>query len=295
MKIRWFFVLFLTFFCISVSAQYTRGKVVEGEKIASKVLGKDVRYTVYLPFDYDSSERYYPVVYLLHGFGDNDMGWVQFGEINMLCDKAIAENEIPPMIIVMPDAGVSFYVNNYDGSVSYEDFFIKEFMPYIESEYRIRTDRRYRGVAGLSMGGFGTLNYSLKYPDLFSGAAALSSGVFTDEEILAMEPEEWDNLLRKVYGDKPTDENSFSEHYQANNILGIIKNINPDTLKSSRFYIDCGDDDFLIKGNMALHSLMIDKGINHEFRVRNGSHQWSYWRTGIIEGLKFIGESFHQP
>ena len=99
------------------------GKVVEHLTIKSQILGKNVAYTLYLPPDYESSRRSYPVVYLLHGYTDDDTGWIQFGEVNRYADKAIASGEIPPMIIVMPDGGVSWYINNYDGAVKYEDFF----------------------------------------------------------------------------------------------------------------------------------------------------------------------------
>src|SRR6056297_1548264 len=155
-------VLITGFSCASI-AQVSRGKVVEGLTIESRLLDKEVRYSIYLPFDYETSQRYYPVVYLLHGYTDNDMGWIQFGEAHLKADQAIAQGKIPPMIIVMPDAGVSWYINNYDNSVPYEDFFFDEFMPHVESKYRIRQKKRYRGVAGLSMGGYGALVYSLKH------------------------------------------------------------------------------------------------------------------------------------
>jgi len=156
------------------------GKVIEEAAVKSSILNKAVRYTVYLPADYDRSERTYPVVYLLHGFTDDNTGWLQFGEINRYADKAIAEGIIPPMIIVMPNGDSSFYINSYDGKEKYEDFFIREFMPSIEKTYRIKADKRYRGIAGLSMGGYGSLIYSLKYPQLFAAAAPLSAAVFDD-------------------------------------------------------------------------------------------------------------------
>lgn len=288
-------VFSLLFFCVCLFGQYSRGKVLEGQIIKSEILGNDVRYTVYLPFDYDLSERYYPAVYLLHGFTDNDMAWIQFGEANILCDKAIAQSEIPPIILIMPDAGVSWYINNYNDSVKYEDFFVKEFIPFIESKYRIRTETRYRGVAGLSMGGYGALIYSLKYPEMFTACAAFSAGVSIRERILEMNLEDWNRVYGEVYGKDITGEERLTGHLLENNVLEIVRNIDPGKLSSSRFYIDCGDDDFLIEGNMQLHSLMIEKEIEHEFRIRDGGHQWSYWRSGLINGLKYIGTSFHQP
>ncbi|HEY6187764.1 MAG TPA: alpha/beta hydrolase-fold protein [Pyrinomonadaceae bacterium] len=275
-------------------SQVPRGVVKEGLTIDSKTLGKPVRYTVYLPSDYESSARYYPVVYLLHGYTDNDMGWMQFGEAQMIADEAIAERKIPPMILVMPDAGVSWYINNFDNSVRYEDFFIKEFIPFIESRYRIRTEKRFRGVAGLSMGGYGSLVYALKHPDMFAACAAFSAAIFTDEEIVAEKDDRWANVLGVVYGPKLKGKDRLTEHYKSNAPIHILRSSSPDKLRGLRLYLDCGDDDFLYKGNSAFHVLLRDVGMPHEYRVRDGGHTWSYWRSGLADGLKFIGASFHQ-
>src|SRR6476620_5269863 len=176
------------------------GKVIEEATVRSSILNKAVRYTIYLPADYDRSERTYPVVYLLHGFTDDNTGWLQFGEINRYADKAIADGTIPPMIIVMPNGDSSFYINSYDGKEKYEDFFIKEFMPSIEKTYRIKAEKKYRGVAGLSMGGYGTLIYALKYHDLFAAAAPLSAAVWNDDEIIHMSEEQWRNTNGQLFG-----------------------------------------------------------------------------------------------
>src|SRR5258705_8851093 len=176
-------VLIKTTFCIfsvclfHFATAQPMGKVIEEKTVKSTILNKPVKYTIYLPADYDRSERSYPVVYLLHGYSDDQTGWLQFGEINRYADKAIADGIIPPMIIVMPNGDSSFYINSYDGKEMYEDFFIKEFMPSIEKTYRIKAEKKYRGVAGLSMGGYGSLIYALKYPQLFAAAAPLSAAV----------------------------------------------------------------------------------------------------------------------
>ena len=279
---------------MSLTAQVSRGKVLEGLKMESKILGKEVRYTVYLPFDYETSERYYPIVYLLHGYTDNDMGWIQFGEVNMLADDAIAEHEIPPMILVMPDAGVSWYINNYDGSINYEDFFIQEFMPSIESKYRIRKEKRYRGVAGLSMGGFGTLVYALRHTELFAACAAFSPAIYPKEVFTTIPQQWWEPAWGEVYGHNLEGKSRITDNYLKYNPLEFIPKANIEKLRSVRIYIDIGDDDHLYKGSDRLHSLLRDLKIPHEYRVRDGRHSWTYWRSGIIDGLKFIGMSFHQ-
>ncbi|UTA68830.1 esterase family protein [Emticicia sp. 21SJ11W-3] len=286
-----FIVLFVF---LSLTALAQKGTVKESLTIPSTILGKDVKYNIYLPADYQASNRSYPILYLLHGFGDDETGWVQFGEANSIADRMIENGEAAPMIIAMPDGGVTGYVNSFDGKVRYEDFFINEFIPYIESHYRVRSQKRYRAIAGLSMGGYGTLIMSTKHPDLFAAAAPLSAGVRTDDEVLAMPDAQWASSYAQRYGSNLVGAARLNAHYQKNSILKIVETANPDEIKKVRYYIDCGDDDFLIKGNMALHALMIDKKIPHEFRVRQGGHTWTYWRTALPEVLKFVSESFHQ-
>ncbi|HMO40112.1 MAG TPA: alpha/beta hydrolase-fold protein [Saprospiraceae bacterium] len=270
------------------------GKVMEGQTITSKILGKPVRYSVYLPADYDHSDRMYPVVYLLHGYTDNDSGWLQFGEVNRYADQGIAEGTLPPMIIIMPDAGVSWYINSYDGAVKYEDFFIQEFMPQIEKTWRIKAEKQFRGVAGLSMGGYGTLIYALKYPELFAAAAPLSAAVSDDESMRTMDDNTWAQIFGQLFGRKLSGTDRLTAAWYANSPLKIIEEKPLESLRQVRYWIDCGDDDFLTIGNSQLHIALTRKGVPHEFRVRDGGHTWTYWRTGITDALQFIGDSFRR-
>ncbi len=284
--------LLLTLLTFGLIAQH--GTLKESLKMKSTILGHDVEYSVYLPFDYGTSNRSYPVLYLLHGYSDDETGWVQFGESNYIADRAIASGDAPPMIIVTPDAGVSWYINSYDGKVNWEDFFINEFILNVEKGFRIRSKKEFRAIAGLSMGGHGSLIMATKHPEIFAACAPLSAAVFLDDEMKEMPSERWDNLFEVCFGKTMDGQDRLDEHYFQNSILEIIEKGDAEKLKSVRYYIDCGDDDFLIKGNMALHALMIDKKIPHEFRVRDGGHTWTYWRTALPEVLKFVGESFHR-
>jgi len=257
-------------------------------------MNKNVAYTVYLPYDYETSSRTYPVVYLLHGYTDDNTGWLQFGEINRYADKAIAEGIIPPMIIVMPNGDSSWYINSYDGKENYEDFFVKEFMPTVEKEYRIKAEKKYRGVAGLSMGGYGTLILSLKHPELFSAAAPLSAAVFDDEIMSTTADDRYETVFGQLYGRGLQGKDRLNTNWYANSVLKIVEIKTADELKKVRYWIDCGDDDGLTKGNCLLHLALVDKKVPHEYRIRDGGHSWTYWRTGITDALKFIGDSFHQ-
>ena len=286
----------LLFFALLTSNLFAQnmGKVSEGKLIKSTILNKDVRYTIYLPPGYETSERTYPVVYLLHGYSDDDTGWLQFGEINRLADKAINDGTIPPMIIVMPDGFVSFYMNSYDGKEKYEDFFMQEFMPKVEGMYRIKAKKQYRAIAGLSMGGFGSLNYALKYPELFAAAAPLSAAIWDDNAIENAPQADWDRAYGQLFGRDLKGKERLTKSWYDNSALKIVETKSADDLKKVRYWIDCGDDDFLMKGNCLLHIAMTEKKIPHEFRMREGAHNWDYWRSGIIPALEFIGKSFHQ-
>ncbi|WP_297089642.1 alpha/beta hydrolase family protein [uncultured Draconibacterium sp.] len=284
-------LLFFIIFCLCISTGYAQsGKVLESLKFESKVVDYPVAYSVYLPPDYESSNRSYPVLYLLHGYSDDETGWIQFGEANSIADRGIVAGDFPPCIIVMPDGKVSWYVNSADGKDRWEDMFIQEFIPFVEQKYRIRQKKEFRAIAGLSMGGNGALLLAMKHTDLFSSCVAMSAGTFTDEEILAND--KYDHYFGSIYGAKK--ENAVSEHWKANSPLHLLDTVDKLKLNSVRWYIDCGDDDFLYKGNAALHVKMKDLGIQHEFRVRNGGHEWSYWRTGLFDGLQFISAKFRR-
>lgn len=286
-------VFFLGFLLYLTEAFPQSGKVIESLTFNSKS-GVKMNYTVYLPADYATSQRSYPVVYLLHGYSDNETGWIQFGEANSIADKGIAEGKISPCIIVMPDGKLTWYCNSFDKKILWEDIFINELMPFVEKEYRIRSSKEYRAIAGLSMGGYGALKLSMRHTDIFSCCVALSSGTFTDEEITGKSGKEFEMYFAGLFGDKLEGSARLNEAWKANNPLDLIHSVPLDKLKTVRYWIDCGDDDFLFNGNSVLHIEMRKLGLPHEYRVRNGGHQWSYWRSGLETGLEYIGQGFHR-
>lgn len=287
-------VLILFSIVISSFAQNTRGTVKEGLTIDSKILGKQVNYTIYLPSDYETSSRYYPVVYLLHGHGDNHMGWIQFGEANLVADEGIANREFPAMILAMPDGGVSYYINSYDNKVRYEDFFIQEFIPFIEETYRIRSEKQYRGIAGLSMGAFGTLNFALKFPEKFAACVAFSPVLFSEYYMKETEDNKFNSYYTPLFGSNEKGDKRLTDHYRKNNPFDFTRTKDKGAYDNLRIYIDCGDDDYLTDDNCRFHIHLNQMKIKHEFRMRDGVHGWTYWRSGLSSGLKFIGESFHK-
>lgn len=274
------------------SYSHAQSVVIESESLNSKIINKDIKYSVYLPDGYESSKRMYPVVYLLNGFTGNEIDWIQFGDMQKIVDEGIASGEIPPMVIIMPDGDDRLYMNNHDNSYRYGDMFIEELMPFVEEKYRIRAEKQFRGISGLSMGGAGTLRFAMLYPELFGAAAAYSSAVGTDQEMISGGQQGFDGYWGRVLGTGLKAEARLSDYYRKNSILDIAKTADVNKLNSVRIYFDCGDDDFLAVGNASLHIEMLDRGIRHEYRVRDGAHNWDFWRTSLPIGLKFIGEGF---
>ena len=280
-------LLLLSFFVLTFSFGQS-GKVMDNLSVNSKILKGERNYAIYLPPDYDTSSRSYPVLYLLHGYTDDHTGWVQFGEVLHIADKAILSGDATPMIIVMPDAdtGLPGYTNAISGNWNYEDFFFKELMPQVEERFRIKKKKQFRAIAGLSMGGGGTFLYALHRPDLFSSAAPLSAWM-GPQTLLEMN----DFAKRENMKFNEADLESFLDR---NNPLRLVDSMSKEVLNSVRWYIDCGDDDFLYEGNSTMHIKMRKKEVNHEYRVREGGHTWDYWRSALPTVLAFISKRFHQ-
>ncbi|MDR3285935.1 MAG: esterase family protein [Prevotellaceae bacterium] len=272
---------------VSAFAQQQHGRIFDDKIFKSSILGRDVNYTIYLPPDYETSSRKYPVLFLLHGYSDDHTGWMHYGEMNRIADELIGEGKISPMIIVVADAKKTWYINNYINTERFEDMYITEFIPHIEKTYRARQNKLGRAIGGLSMGGYGSLLYALKYTDMFSVCVAMSAAVFTDDELKARFTEGESYGYKELFGG--TAEN-LSEHWHKNSIIDIVKNLPDDKKKSVKFYIDCGDDDFLYCGNSTLHIVMRDLKVDHEYRVRDGAHSWAYWRQCLYDGLIYINK-----
>ena len=281
--------LFLSVFVFWLSSIYSQsGVVMDNLYLDSKILNGERKYAVYLPPDYQTSKRDYPDLYLLHGAGDDQTGWVQFGEVLHLADKSIKSGKATPMVIVMPDAqtGQKGYFNSIDKKWNYEDFFFQEFVPFVEKKYRIKPTKRFRAIAGLSMGGGGSFIYALRHPEIFSSSCPLSGdmGSLSYDDFYQKNIEKLTNYSREyIY-------NYYSNH----NALSLIKNQTNEKLRSVSWYLDCGDDDFLYEGNSMVHIALKKRDITHEYRVRDGAHNWTYWRNALPSVLMFVSETFHQ-
>ena len=257
------------------------------------------RMTVYTPAGYEDSQESYPVLYLLHGAGGDENAWSELGRAVQILDNLIAQGKAKPMIVVMPNGNGgqeavpgeypnSMYKPSFMNPKTMEGSFEKAFpdiMNYVETHYRTVNDKAHRAIAGLSMGGYGSFLYSLHHPDMFCACAPLSAAVFSDEVMALRKEQSNKDLFYRLYG--PDD-----KHWEKNSVLKILSEWDQENLPRVRYYIDCGDDDGLLAGNFEVHRIMQEKGIKHEFRVRNGGHTWTYWRTALPKVLKFVSDAF---
>lgn len=288
-KIATIILCLLTTF--QVAAQFNPGgqSKLKIDTIHSKVLNTDRAYTVYLPKSYENNPtKKYPVLYLLHGMLDTNKGWYERGHLKDVMDQLTASGEATEMIIVTPNAGGNIYEEVWNGYFdmpgwNYETFFFTEFLPHIENTYRITADKQHRAIAGLSMGGGGSTSYAQRHSDKFGAVYAMSA--------LMAVPELWESRPQKP-GSKMY---ILGESVTENNCIDFVKNADDKTkeqLRSVAWFIDCGDDDFLLDRNLEFNIAMRKAKIPHEFRVRDGGHTWEYWHSALYTCLPYVSRVF---
>jgi enterochelin esterase-like enzyme len=269
-----------------------KGTIYKEIKFKSAILGYEVKYAVYLPPDYATSEKHYPVLYLLHGYKGNHTSWVKQGGIGKIMDTGIAKGEIEPMIVIIPDGKYYWYINDYQSKARYEDFMFKEFLTFIDSTYKTFPDKEHRAVAGLSMGGYGSLVWAMKHPDKFSYCVALSDAMFTNDGLISM-PNQLYKYMSLLYGAPGAiGNNRITQHFTENSPVDLAKTLPADSLNTVKWFIDCGNQDQLREVNKTLHDIFTERNIDHIYHARDGRHDWKFWNEGIYKGLRFMSEGF---
>jgi putative tributyrin esterase len=251
--------------------------------LRSKILSRSVAYCVLLPPSYDAEKnRRFPVLYFLHGLGDNEQMFFRSGGWNLIQDLW-ERHELGDFLIVTPAAGASFYLNSRDGRYRYEDFLLQEFLPFIEHRYRIRASRASRGIAGISMGGYGALHLAFGRPDLFGAVATHSAAIVAQLPAIQTQIESRGPLgfFADVFG-SPVDR----AFWDRNDPLALARAAN---LAGLKIYFDCGsqDDYGFDSGAQALHNLLVSRKVPHEFHLYPGRHSWSYFAEHLPASLEF--------
>lgn len=284
-------VALLSLFCLGANAQQWGGPQsrILTDSVYSKTLKAYRAYNVFLPQSYEvDTTRKYPVLYLLHGMLDTNAGWTMRGHLKDVMDQLVASGETCEMIIVTPNAGGNIYAGVWNGYFNmegwaYEDFFFGEFLPYIEKTYRVIADKQHRAIAGLSMGGGGATSYAQRHSDMFCAAYAMSAlmSIPKGAENPTADPNDKMSILtRSVIAHSCTDYVTEADDGRKAE------------LRSVRWFVDCGDDDFLLDRNIEFYQSMRNAGIPCQFRVRDGGHTWEYWHSALYTCLPFMQRCF---
>jgi len=257
--------------------------------INSRILKQSIHYCVQLPPDYDTNDakqRLYPVLYFLHGLGQNEQMLFSTGGWSLIEDLR-RQHKISDFLIVAPEGGRSFYINSADNSLRYGDFFLQEFIPHIESRYRVRPGRQGRAITGVSMGGYGAMRFAFAHPALFSAVSAQSAALITQtpQELGAAGPSNGSlgRLLGSAFG-QPIN----LPHWNQNSVFVLAKK-NESGLHRLAIYFNCGQrDDFGFEdGAAALHQQLQAEGVRHEYRSYPGDHSLTYFLSHMGEVMEF--------
>lgn len=261
----------------SPSGVKTGNSLALEQRLKSTMMGREMPYRVILPTKYSAlkqSDPGYPVIYLLHGLTGHYSNWT---DKTKLAEYAAGHK----FIIVTPEGDNGWYSDSITtANDRYESYIVKELIPEIDKNYRTLADSEHRVIAGLSMGGYGSLKFGLKYPEMFSligsfsGALGAASYSATTAGMLI------GGGIDKIFG--PLD----SESRKANDIFRMVREVTPEKLKVMPFvYQSCGTEDFLIQNNRDFLALLNEKKVPHEYREFPGGHDWFFWDDQVREFL----------
>lgn len=267
-------------------------RLLEEQTYQSTLLQRPMNYAVLLPEDYDKSKDPFPVVYLLHGFGDNETAWYKDGLIQFYSDRDADTNG--PMIFVMPEAFNTYYVNRYNGSYPMMDALVTELVPAIDSLFRTIPDAQHRAVMGYSMGGYGAVILPAKNPDVFKTGVSMSMSFRTDSQYIAEPQDVFDYQWGKVFGGAGKQGNErLTDYFIQNSPFHFFSDPANQYLWGLNYFFTCGDEEeTLDETNDALHEILDSLDYPHVYRKKHGGHTWDYWHHELPEALKFISCAF---
>jgi S-formylglutathione hydrolase FrmB len=269
---------------------------IDCSALNSRILKQVVHYCVYLPAGYDAGAtqhpaRRYPVLYFLHGLGDNEQTLFNSGGWTLL-DDLRNQHKMGDFLIAAPEGHRTFYINSADGSVRYNDFFLQEFIPQIEAKYRIVPGRAGRAIGGISMGGYGAIRFAFAHPELFSAVSAQSAALITESpqtlDSASQSGAQMSGVLAPVFG-KPINVPHWNE-----NSPFVLARKNAAALRKMAIYFNCGQDDNygFEKGAAALHEELQKEGIKHEYHPYSGDHSLTYFLSHFAEVMEFHSKAF---
>ncbi|MBI4456922.1 MAG: hypothetical protein HY644_13635 [Acidobacteria bacterium] len=264
---------------------------VEFKSVDSQVLAQAVNYAIYLPASYADGKNSYPVIIFLHGLFEDERRWAEKGGKEVL-DRLIAEKKMGEVVLAIPDGGRSFYTNAFDGGKKYEDFLVREFVPFVESHYRVKPGPKWRALSGSSMGAYGALKIGMKHPEMFSSVSAHGAVLiskFPDTDTIQPNTREarYLQILEGPFG-KPF----RRDYWESENPIRLAEH--PEKFRNVKLYFDCGDRDRygFDEGARELHRLLDEKGFPHEFAILPGDHGWEFLKQYMDRSLVFHWKYF---
>ncbi|WP_309472259.1 alpha/beta hydrolase-fold protein [Paenibacillus sp. YN15] len=267
----------------SPSAKPSVGGIVKEEVISSSpdvrkltfksnALGKDKRFNIYLPPGYSSGSDAYPVLYMIHGTGNNENQWMPDLGLDTAADKLIGENRIRPLIIVTPQIDSSYGLNSEEKGL-YSDYLTQDLVSFVDKHFRTLPSREDRYIGGLSMGGFAALNNAFRHPELFSKVGGHSPALWMDYWADTGDLQAW------LYPDEET--------RKARDPLSLAETADFEDLT---VFLDSGKHDGyrFYEGSELLYNKLLEKGIQVEYHLWDGEHTKNYWSSHTEDYLMFF-------
>ena len=248
-------------------------------EVMSRAMNRSIKNVVVMPSSYcdDHQETRYPVLYLLHGATGCYSDWSKKADLHGLADRY-------DVIIVCPDGQDSWYFDSpVDPEMQFETYVSKELVEHIDSHYRTHAHRYMRAITGLSMGGHGALFLAWRHPDVFWSCGSMSGNMD-----ITQFPDSWH--IKDRLGDYESHRQRWRDHAVCNLVDRLKTGNAPEPPQN--IIIDDGLNDIFIKNNIALHDLLVEKGIDHDFTVRPGRHSWDYWVNSLDYHMMFFGKAF---
>jgi putative tributyrin esterase len=307
----------LAYAAMLIAFTWTNGRAqsrgaVHGDAFFARALGVTKHFVVYLPPSYErQAQRRYPVAYYLHGLSGRESDWTSVGGIDAVADSLINAG-MPEIIIVMPDGDDSWYSAWVDPlpyqtcldslrreaperacvkTFRYDEYITRDLVAYVDGQYRTRADRAHRGIAGLSMGGYGAFKLAFAYPEVFAAAGSHSGAI----SLMLANPKPF--VLPPVYATtadsllKGTAVRMYGRDmavWQANDPARLAARLKSSGGQMPALYMDCGSSDEWLPSNQALDYELTKLGIAHEFHEYPGAHTWRYWNTHVRASLTWM-------
>ncbi|MDI5983413.1 alpha/beta hydrolase-fold protein [Halomonas sp. M4R5S39] len=271
---------------VMLAGQALAGQVTH-HRFHSETLGRDYPYTLYLPDGFHESGLEYPVLYLLHGSFGDDQDWVNRGALKAVADRWIRQGRIPPTVIVMPGSQ-SWWIDGHNEKA--RSAFLDDLLPHVEALWRVVPEREWRAVAGLSAGGYGTVNFILERPELFAAAAALSPASY--------HPVPPANSTAREHAAFLTPEGRFdADLWQRLNYPAYLDSY-LDQEYVVPLYLSAGSHDAF---DAVHHARKLQLALEEHqpgqvpLEVFRGGHTWRVWRASLPGALAFLFRYLQPP